>query len=98
MQKITCKQILLLCHCINIWCFLQFSLLKSVHGKCVNKGRFACQVEDCGENFKWLMGHYQDKHNISASLQVFVLLLQRYYNLKYSVLQRYYRHSYKCIT
>ena len=25
--------------------------LKSVHGKCEDKGKFACQVEACGERF-----------------------------------------------
>ena len=44
--------------------------LKSVHGKREDNGRFACQVEACGERFyhaKGLMQHYQDKHNIITS-------------------------------
>ena len=43
---------------------------KSVHGKREDNGRFACQVEACGERFyhaKGLMQHYQDKHNIITS-------------------------------
>ena len=46
--------------------------LKSVHGKCENKGRFTCDVEACGERFyhaKRPMQHYQDKHNITTSKQ-----------------------------